>query len=169
MIKVQVNDDDPIQIEKLESGQVLIGGKTYPIDIVEVGKGKYNMIYKGSSYSAYVSPDQSSDKQLKISLNGESHEVRVIEKIDELLQKMGIGVGGAGEVKEIKAPMPGVILEVKINGNSEIKKGDPVFVLEAMKMENVIKSPVNGTIDSVKVKKGDKVEKNEILVAFKGA
>ena len=54
----------------------------------------------------------------------------------------------------------------RVEGVVERKKGDPLVVLEAMKMENIIKSPIDGKIDTVMVQKGDKVEKNSVLVEF---
>ncbi|MEM1136359.1 MAG: acetyl-CoA carboxylase biotin carboxyl carrier protein subunit [Bacteroidota bacterium] len=86
--------------------------------------------------------------------------------MDLLLEKMGINHTSTNTVKDIKAPMPGKILEIICNEGDEIKKGDKVMILEAMKMENVLKSPGEGIVKSIKVKTGDNVEKNHILIAF---
>ncbi len=68
---------------------------------------------------------------------------------------------------EIKAPMPGRVLEIMKNPGDSIVKGDGILVLEAMKMENVIKSPVDGIIKKIVVEKNQAVDKNELLVEFK--
>ena len=68
---------------------------------------------------------------------------------------------------EIKAPMPGRVLDVVVQEGDRISKGDNVVVLEAMKMENVIKSPTDGIVKNVCVVKEEAVEKNQVLIAFK--
>ncbi len=62
--------------------------------------------------------------------------------------------------------MPGLVLDLRVNEGESVKKGDPILVLEAMKMENIIKSPIDGTIKKINVKKGLAVEKNQVLVHF---
>ena len=134
------------------------------MDIKKVGEYEYHLIHNGRSFSILV--NEKGEKEFEFSFSGKKLKVRVIEEIDELLEKMGMGSSASDMVTDIKAPMPGVILEIKTNGKSEIKKGDPLIVLEAMKMENVIKSPVDGIIKEVKVNKGDKVEKNTSFDCF---
>jgi biotin carboxyl carrier protein len=167
MIKVQVNDEAPVLIEKINPGSVVISGKEVPFDIIKSDENQYHIIIDGRSYTFELGKqDSNSTKILSVGLNGKNHQIKIIEEIDELLEKMGIGNTNTGEITEVKAPMPGVILEIKTNGESRIKKGDPLIVLEAMKMENIIKSPIDGKIAAVKVKKGEKVEKNSVLVEF---
>jgi biotin carboxyl carrier protein len=62
--------------------------------------------------------------------------------------------------------MPGLIIDLKIKTGDIVKPGDPLLILEAMKMENILKSPGEGTIKNVKVKKGDNVEKGQVLIEF---
>jgi biotin carboxyl carrier protein len=79
---------------------------------------------------------------------------------------MGFEVGAVKKVNDIKAPMPGLILEIKINIGQEVKENDVLLILEAMKMENVLTSPRDGVIKSISVKKGDAVDKNHLLIVF---
>jgi biotin carboxyl carrier protein len=72
----------------------------------------------------------------------------------------------AKKVAEIKAPMPGLVLEVLVSKGDEIKVNQPLVILEAMKMENVLKSPTDGSIKKVEITKGDSVEKNQLLISF---
>ena len=74
--------------------------------------------------------------------------------------------GSAVKVNEIKAPMPGLVVKVLVEPQHEVKKGDPVLILEAMKMENIIKSPCDGVIKSINTSKGSAVEKNHTLISF---
>jgi len=69
-------------------------------------------------------------------------------------------------VNSIKAPMPGLIIDLKVKEGDVVKLNDPLIVLEAMKMENIIKSPGEGTVKVVKVRKGQSVEKSQVLIEF---
>ena len=73
--------------------------------------------------------------------------------------------GNAGSV-QVKAPMPGTILDIKVKPGDKVKNGQAVCVLEAMKMENEIPAPQDGTIASVEVSKGASVETGAVLVTM---
>ena len=79
---------------------------------------------------------------------------------------MGMNSTGAGSLKEIKAPMPGLILDLKVAPGDLVKKGDVVLILEAMKIENSIKSPGDGLVKAVNVSLKQSVEKNQVLIQF---
>lgn len=66
----------------------------------------------------------------------------------------------------VKAPMPGNILEVKVNPGDTVAEGQVLMVLEAMKMENDIVAPKAGTVASVNVKKGDSVNRDDLLASI---
>jgi biotin carboxyl carrier protein len=86
--------------------------------------------------------------------------------MDLLLAKLGIEHSAESAVKDVKAPMPGLIIDIALEAGQEVKKGDTLLILEAMKMENVIKCPADGIVSKVHIKKGESVEKNQILVEF---
>jgi biotin carboxyl carrier protein len=88
------------------------------------------------------------------------------DKFDLLLEKMGMNASASGKVNNIKAPMPGLIIDLRVKDGDLVKAGDPLLILEAMKMENIIKSPGEGVVKSVKVKKGAGVEKGQVLIEF---
>ena len=79
---------------------------------------------------------------------------------------MGFAIGGTKHVNSIKAPMPGLILDINVKEGQEVKENDNLIILEAMKMENSITSPRDGIIKSISVNKSDTVEKNQLLIEF---
>jgi len=79
---------------------------------------------------------------------------------------MGISNLDSAQVNDMKAPMPGLILDILVTPGQEVKKGDQLLILEAMKMENVLKAPGDGTVSSIEVAKGDSVEKGQVLIKF---
>jgi biotin carboxyl carrier protein len=85
---------------------------------------------------------------------------------DLLLEKMGLSSANNAVVSEIKAPMPGLVLKIFVEEHQEVKKGENLLVLEAMKMENIIKAPADVTIKSILIKEGGKVEKGQVMIAF---
>jgi biotin carboxyl carrier protein len=88
------------------------------------------------------------------------------DPLDVLVNKLGLAAVSDQTVKEIHAPMPGLVLEIQVSEGDTVEKGTPLLILEAMKMENVIKSPGDGVIKSVAVEKGAAVEKSALLVEF---
>ena len=86
--------------------------------------------------------------------------------LDQLIKEMGFEIGASKQVNTIKAPMPGLILEVSVKEGQEVQENDPLLILEAMKMENSIVSPRSGKIKSVSAIQGAAVEKGQLLIEF---
>ena len=105
-------------------------------------------------------------KTVIIKINGRKYPVQLKDKFDLLLEKMGMSNVAAGKINNVKAPMPGLIIDLKVQAGNVVKTGDQLLILEAMKMENILKSTGEGTVKNVKVKKGDRVEKGQVLVEF---
>ena len=79
---------------------------------------------------------------------------------------MGFELGSSKVVNNVKAPMPGLILDIHVEIGQEVKENDSLLILEAMKMENVLTSPRDGIIAAICVEKGDAVDKNKLLIEF---
>lgn len=106
------------------------------------------------------------EKTLTISLNGKTISVTLKEPLDDLLHSMGLDKMATAKVSHVKAPMPGLVLNVLVEAGQEVKKGDKLLVLEAMKMENIIKAAGDGKVGRIAVKKGQAVDKNQTLIEF---
>lgn len=133
-------------------------------DIISLEEGKFHLIQNHQSYNIEVKDIDLSNKTVFIRINDQEFEVALQDKMDLLLEKMGISAAVNQKVNDIKAPMPGLVLEVKVKAGDTLEKGDAVIVLEAMKMENVLKSSGQGIVESIEIKVGDAVEKNQILL-----
>lgn len=131
-------------------------------------EGCFSVIIDGQSLKveAIEGPDESGAMTVKV--GGVLREVTVLDERSLLLDKMGMNTSDSGADLHLCAPMPGKVLSVLVKAGQDVMVGDSLLILEAMKMENVIKSAVDGTIEDVNAKAGLAVEKGELLVAFKG-
>ena len=141
-------------------------GNNFNWNCVEVKEGQFHIIFKGRSLVADVVEANKFEKTFIIRINNNNYTVQLKDQYDELLQSLGMDRLNNQKDSEIKAPMPGRVLDIMLSAGCSVFKGDGVLVLEAMKMENVIKSPRDGVIKKIVVLKGQAVEKNEVLVEF---
>ncbi|SMC73803.1 acetyl-CoA carboxylase biotin carboxyl carrier protein subunit [Pedobacter africanus] len=164
-MKVKVNDHYNFEVT-LERDLLTIEGAAVQLDSSVLSEKHVSVIYQNRSYNIELVSEDKSEKTSLIKVNGNLYHVAIQDQYDLLLQQLGFDNSKTSKMKEIKAPMPGLVLNVVVEEGQEVNKGDNLLVLEAMKMENIIKSPAGGTVKKVLVSKGDKVEKNEILIQF---
>jgi biotin carboxyl carrier protein len=143
-----------------------INGESFEWGLSKISEGNFHVIYKNKSYRAEVVKTDKATKTFQLKINNKVHSVEVKDKFDLLLEKMGMANGASTKVNNIKAPMPGLVIDMKVKVGDVVKTGDPLLILEAMKMENIIKSPGDATIKNIKAKKGDSVEKGQVLIEF---
>lgn len=143
-----------------------INGESFRWDLSKISEGNFHIIHNDKSYRAEVVKADSATKTFVLKINNKLQTVEVKNKFDLLLEKMGMTSGASGKVNNIKAPMPGLVIDMKVKVGDTVKAGDALLILEAMKMENIIKSPGDATIKNVKAKKGDSVEKGQVLIEF---
>jgi biotin carboxyl carrier protein len=105
-------------------------------------------------------------KRYQIQIDGRTYQVQISDVVDQQIQKMNLKSKKSNQLKELRAPMPGLVRQVNVKMGDHVYSGDSLFILEAMKMENVLKSPVNGLVSEIFVKPGESVEKNQILLSF---
>jgi biotin carboxyl carrier protein len=103
---------------------------------------------------------------VKASVNGKVSVATVETREQLLLNKTGRSGAGNQKVRDVKAPMPGLIRRITVEPGQTVAKGDALLVLEAMKMENILKSPADGVVAEVRVTEGQAVGKNDILLRF---
>ncbi len=134
-------------------------------DCVEIKDGQFHILHQHKSFVADVLNADQATKTFQIQINGNLYEVKLTDKFDDLLQELGMESAVSVE-NNIKAPMPGRVLNISVQAGANIAKGDNLLVLEAMKMENIIKSPREGIIKSIEIQAGATVEKNEVMITF---
>ncbi len=150
----------------LQNGVIRINDKELPWDMQSLDAGSYHVISGGDSYRIQLGDISADGKRLKLVINGATLEIELQDRYDLLLHKLGMDQQEGTEANQITAPMPGLILEVMVSEGQEVEEGQPLLVLEAMKMENVIKSTGTGSIKSIAVEQGQNVEKNQVLIHF---
>ncbi len=123
---------------------ILWKNRKYPVEIVRSSQNKYEILFNDISYTFTVeTPFSLQRKKVLDSKRGK------IEK------------------EVLKAPMPGKIIDVLVREGSTVLRGEPLVILEAMKMQNEIVSPVNGIVERVLAKPNTNVMKDDILVEIK--
>ncbi|MGG9962294.1 biotin/lipoyl-containing protein [Ferruginibacter sp. SUN106] len=133
-------------------------------DLIKKSPGVFNCIAAHQSVNATLITADDTGKKLSIEIDGEIYQVEIKDELDQVLDKMGFGFTAAKQIKDIKAPMPGMVLEIAVTEGQQVNEGDKVLILGAMKMENSILIPVNATIKNIKVTAGQAVEKGQVLV-----
>ncbi len=163
MLEVIVDEDKKLSISSKKE-DIYINGIKIDFEIEKIDEENFKIFKDNKIYSAEII--EKDGKNLILKINNQTLEVAVTDHIDQMLSRLGMDVVASNAVKEIKAPMPGGILSIEVNEGDEVVKGDPLLILEAMKMENVIKSPGDGTIQKIHISMKENVEKNQILISF---
>ena len=126
----------------------------------------WSVVLHGRRFKVEVEKGPDAEGNATVRINGVRKDVRVMDERTQLLEKMGMSVAAAAGSGDVNAPMPGKVLQVLVEPGHTVEEGQPLLVLEAMKMENVIKATAAGTVSEVPVNEGDAVEKGSLLVGF---
>ncbi|MES2618592.1 MAG: biotin/lipoyl-containing protein [Bacteroidota bacterium] len=151
----------------LSKEKVVLNGKEHVLDLLPLNNGKHlHILYNNHSYFIEVIAFDKESKTYTLGFDGKTYQIGIKDKFDQLLHSMGLDQLKTSKVNDVKAPMPGLVLSIKTTIGESVKKGDPILILEAMKMENVIKSPSDGVVKHINVSEKQAVDKNQILITF---
>lgn len=164
MFQVQVNEKNQFQVSK-EGHQVLLNGQAADFDVQPLPGGGFHVLYQNRSYRVEVQQGDQ-PKQYMLRINGHLYNVALKDQHDLLLDRLGLSHLAEKGAEDVKAPMPGLVLQVLVQPGDEVEKGTPLLILEAMKMENVIKATTAATVKGIEVEQGKPVEKGQLLVTF---
>ena len=165
MLKIKVNEHKEIEIDINKNG-LSLDGKNVDTDIVKIGLDKYHVLFNDGSFTIELLEKSETGKELSIAINGKRQTVSVKDDFDELLHKLGMDNLNQKKMNEVKAPMPGLVLRVMVKEGDTIKTGDALLVLEAMKMENIIKATGEGVVKKIVAQIKQAVEKNQLLMVM---
>ena len=161
MYKVTVNNSGNYTVEGHQ-----VNGEAVISDIISLEDRFFHVLSNGKSYNVEVIKADKTAKEVTLKVNGNVYEVVAKDKFDMLMEQMGFSSAAAGKIAMLKAPMPGLVIEIRVSAGDTVHKGDAVIVLEAMKMENVLKAAGEGVVKSIEVQKGQSVEKGQVLINF---
>jgi biotin carboxyl carrier protein len=162
----QVGDRvETVSVESRGDGfSVTVGDQTFEVGCTQTSPESLSLLIGDQSVVAYVA--QSGD-QVYVSIQGEEF---VFSKVAGGSRRSGDVVDGgmlARGVYEISSPMPGKVVKVNVSQGDRVKKGQSIAVVEAMKMENDLRSPAEAVVDSVNAQAGDQVNAGETIVELK--
>jgi len=135
-------------------------------DIQRISEREFHILRNNISYRVEVLKSDYEAKEFEIRINGNIHTLTAKDRMDLLLESLGMENAASAKVSDLKAPMPGLVLDILIEEGATTEKGTPLMILEAMKMENVLKATGEGKIKSISVNKGQNVEKGAVLIEF---
>lgn len=165
MLQIKVNSTFDFQIIE-DTSAVFVNGHAVSADIHQINTDHFHVIYKNRSYKVEVVNYNKSEKICTVKVNSTIYNLEVTNQYDALLHQLGLDNLSSARVVDLKAPMPGLVLKIMVKEGDEIKKGDNLVVLEAMKMENIIKASADAKIKAIKIKPADKLEKNQVMIVF---
>ena len=157
-------DKTPYQITVNDTPLSISPDEADNLDVVALGATGFHIIKNNKAYKADVESFDAKNKTFVLSINGTSYTVKINDKYDRLIDQLGMKATAELKGGDIKAPMPGLVLEISVAVGQSVMKGEKVLILEAMKMENVIKAAGDGVVRAIHVTKGTSVDKGQILI-----
>lgn len=141
-----------------------MNGSPAELDISAQPNGLVSVLHNGKSYTAMVEKVDRKAKEVWLKVNGQLYKTAIREPIDQLLATMGMDMAAMQKAEPVRAPMPGMVLKILVTPGQQVAKGDALLILEAMKMENIIKATAPATIKAVKVTERTAVEKGAVMI-----
>ncbi len=154
-----------IETQDNDSTSGKINGQEYTLDLLK-NESQLHIIKNTRSYTVSLVKCDHDKGIYRIMVNNREYTLEAKDRFDLLLEELGMQDLGVSAINDLKAPMPGLVLDIPVNQGQEVNKGEALVVLEAMKMENVLKAESDAVVKNVNVAKGEAVEKNHILIEF---
>ena len=155
-------NDQQYEIEINDEGEVLVNGERRDVDFLNLGGSLFSVITENKSLEAVIDDDEG---RIAVMMGGRLFETQVLdERAMLMMQRRGGQIASSGEMR---APMPGLIVEVTVGTEQAVEQGDTLIILESMKMQNELKSPIAGVVRAVHAEAGQAVEKNALLVEIR--
>lgn len=157
-------DDKTFIIEINDDHRIVVDGKEYAVDFESVlGQPVYSLLIDGRSYEAYVYESEDAN-DWQVLIRGDLFTALVQDERELRLKATAGAVSSSTDEFNLRAPMPGLIVALPVSEGQAVAKGDILVILESMKMQNELRSPRAGSVTHVRVKVGDSVEHNQVLM-----
>jgi biotin carboxyl carrier protein len=164
------SEERSIEIEKRHGCEytVTIDGVSYEVDARQFEAGTWNLIIDGQSYDVEleVAGDNESEGFYNALVRGNIVNLNVQDERRRRASMLGSGLVKVEGPQVLAAPMPGKIVKILVEVGAEVEDGQGLVVVEAMKMENELRAPTNGTVTSIFVEEGQAVEARAKLLAL---
>jgi len=163
MIFNTIINNKSLKIEFSEvTGKLIIKNKKKSlVDYIQISENSYSVILNGKSFHLTI---YSNSNEYEVIVNHYSYKVKIKDELDLLIDKIGVKENKSIKIGQINAHMPGLITKIFVKKGEKIIKDQKLFILEAMKMENEIYSPINGYVNNINYKIGDTIEKGNIIM-----
>ncbi|HRP01265.1 MAG TPA: acetyl-CoA carboxylase biotin carboxyl carrier protein subunit [Candidatus Kapabacteria bacterium] len=166
-LTISVNNKDfNVNYDNKNDNNIKIGDNEYEIKILkQISSNVYSVMVNNQIQHIEFNEN---NNNLTINLNGFSYDVEIKDSTRELLQKFinNNVKANAANAGVIKSPMPGLIIKIFTQIGMQVSAGDKLLIIEAMKMENLIKSNINGIVKEIKVSEGSAVDKDKVLITI---
>ena len=126
----------------------------------------FSIHFNGNTFNGEVIEQNLENHTLKLKINHRVFEVKRKYALLELIAELGLDKPKVKKLKELSSPMPGRVLKIMVNVGDEINIGDSLLSLEAMKMENILKSDGEGVVKEIFISEQQVVDKGEVLIEF---
>lgn len=146
--------------------EIQLNGQAQKLDIRGNSEKGFHILNGQKSYRVHVLEADFETKEFLLEVNDQVIPIKAADRFDILLKDLGMEHLTGSALNDLKAPMPGLVLDIKVQVGEAIQKGQALLVLEAMKMENVLKAESDAVVKSINCQKGEAVEKNQILIEF---
>lgn len=133
-------------------------------DFLKKSPTLFHLLKDHRSVSATLLDSDPTFKHISLEIEGERYDVEIRDELDQVLDKLGLSAVSNRHIKEIKAPMPGMVLSVTVTEGQQVNEGDRLLILGAMKMENSILISAAATIKKIRVEAGQAVDKGQVLI-----
>ena len=151
-----------ISIQNQLSGmKIICDHKSIEIDCQPLSPHSYSLILNGKSHFLSI---RSHPQGYEVTIDQHTNIVTIMDEQQLLLEKFGFPSSEKNQTGEIIAQIPGLISQIFVAVGDTVNTGDKLFLLEAMKMENEIDSPLSGTVKNISVESGVAVEKGTLIM-----
>ena len=151
-------------VELVDDRKVIVDGKEYEVDFDALSdQPVVSLLVDGQSYEAYV---YQADDSWHVLMLGRFYPAIVEDEREKRLRAATASSTRSSGEYQLKAPMPGLVIDVPVSEGQDVDKGDVLLILESMKMQNELKSPKAGTIRRVRINPGDSVEQHQIMLSI---